>query len=168
MRLANRARKHTKDAPTPPQGTMKNITISNIVAYNTGNYASSISGIEGANIENVMLNNIMLINKGGVKDGEYKASLADVKEGETSYPQPTMWRNLPCSGLFVRHTRNIQVNGISFVSQEKDPRPVLLLDDVKQGRFNQITTSANSVPVALTNRIDDVTIEKSIKQQGAL
>ncbi|TKG96615.1 polygalacturonase [Puteibacter caeruleilacunae] len=168
LRLGNRARKHIKEAPTPPQGQMRNITISNIVAYNTGNYASSISGIDGGNIENVMLNNIMLVNKGGLKAGEYKASLAEVKNNAGSYPQPTMWKNLPCSGLFIRHTNNVQVNGISFVSQEKDPRPVLLLDDVNQGRITQITTSKNSVPVALTHRSSDVKIDNNIELKKAL
>ncbi|MCL3779297.1 polygalacturonase [Prolixibacteraceae bacterium JC049] len=168
IRLGNRARKHKKDAPTPPQGQLRNVTISNVTAYNTGNFSSSISGIPGGVIENVMLNNILFVNKGGLKAGEYKASLKDVGYKERSYPQPTMWNELPCSGLFVRFVKNIQVNGISFVSQEKDPRPVLLLDDVKQGRFTQITTSENSVPVALTHNVEDVVIEKTLEQKSAL
>jgi polygalacturonase len=163
IRLGNRARKHKEGAPTPPQGIMKNITISNITAYNTGNYSSSITGIPGAVIENVMLNNILLVNKGGLKKGEYKASLKDVGFNERSYPQPTMWNELPCSGLFVRSVKNIQVNGISFVSQNKDPRPVLLLDDVKQGRFSQITTSSNSNSTAEIFKTEDIKIENSLK-----
>jgi polygalacturonase len=168
LRLGHRARKHTKNASEPQVGSMRNINISNIVAYNTGNFSSSISGIEDANIENVMLNNILFVNKGGIHEGQFSPSLKDVKENVKSYPQPTMWKELPCSGLFVRHTRNIQVNGISFVSQEADPRPVLLLDDVKLGQFNQITTSANSVPVALMNRTEDVEIDGNIEQKNAL
>ena len=74
-----------------------------------------------------------------------------------------MWNELPCSGLFIRSVKNIQVNGISFVSQEKDPRPVLLLDNVKQARFNQITTSENSNPTAEVFMTKDIKIENSIK-----
>ena len=168
LRLGNRARKHMEGAPTPPQGIMRNIIINNIVAYNTGNYASSITGIKGANIENVILSNIMFVNKGGVKKGEYKATLSDVEDNEKSYPQPTVWENLPCSGLFVRHVRNIQVNGVSFVSQKKDPRPVFLMDDVKQGHFIGITTSVNSKPEALISNIEDLKIDSDIKQKDAL
>jgi len=168
LRLGNRARKHTKNVPQPLKGAMRNINISNVVAYNTGNFASSISGIEGAIIENVMLNNILFVNKGGLKAGEYKQSLSDVKENERSYPQPTMWKELPCSGLFVRHTKNIQVNGISFVSLEKDPRPVLLLDDVKEGDFSNISTSKNTVPVALVNEVEGVLIDPVLSKKEAL
>lgn len=168
LRLANRARKHTKDAPKPKQGSMKNINISNVVAYNTGNYASSITGIEGANIENVMLSNIQLINKGGVKPGEYKATLADVKEGERSYPQPTMWRNLPCSGMFVRHVRNIQINGISFNSNKKDIRPVFLIDDVQKALITNVSVSDNTNPTILINKSVKNKFDKILNVKNAL
>jgi len=168
LRLANRARLHTKNAPQPQVGSMRNININNIVAYNSHNFSSSISGIEGANIENVMLSNILFVNRGGLRKGQFLASLKDVKENPKSYPQPTMWKELPCSGLFVRHTRNIHVNGISFVNQQEDPRPVLLLDDVKHASFTKISTNVNCVPVALMHKTEDVKIDDNIEQKNAL
>ncbi len=69
IRLGNRARKHTDEAPTPKVGVMKNIAISNLVCYNTGNYSSSITAIPGSYIENVTLSNIQFFNKGGLETG---------------------------------------------------------------------------------------------------
>jgi hypothetical protein len=129
VRLGNRARKHTEGAPEPSVGKMKNIQISNIMAYNTGNYSSSITGIPGAKIENVYLSNIRIVNSGGLKSGEYIHDIQRISEEEREYPQPNIWGNLPCYGLFIRHVRNVSVSGASFTSLAPDPRwPVTAID----------------------------------------
>ncbi len=63
VRLGNRARKHIPEAPAPPLGTMRNISISNITAYNTGNYTASITGVSAAKIENISLSHLRLVNR---------------------------------------------------------------------------------------------------------
>jgi polygalacturonase len=129
VRLGNRARKHTSEAPEPPVGKMRNIVISNIVAYKTGNYCSSITGIPGHYVENLSLSNIQFYNKGGLKPGEYIADIEKIKEDEKGYPQPTIWKELPSSGLFIRHAKNIQVRGLMLGSEATDPRtPVIAVD----------------------------------------
>ncbi len=122
VRLANRGRRHTETAPEPLQGKMRNIQLSNIQAYNTGNFASSVTGIPGAMIENISLHNIQVMNKGNVRPGEYLASTDKVKEDEKGYPQPTVWKNLPCSGFFIRHVKNITLSDINLSSAAPDPR----------------------------------------------
>src|SRR5690606_33689700 len=57
IRLGNRARKHVVDARTPPVGIMRNISITNLIAYHTGNFSSSITGIPGHHVENLQLSN---------------------------------------------------------------------------------------------------------------
>lgn len=129
VRLGNRARKHTADAPEPSFGQMKNIQISNITAYNAGNFSSSITGVPGAKIEDISLNNIRIVNIGGLKSGEYTPSYADVKEDEKGYPQPTVWNNLPSYGFFIRHVKSISMFNISLSSLNPDPRtPVVGVD----------------------------------------
>ena len=71
IRLANRGRKHISSAPIPPIGVMRNIQISNITAYGTGNFCSSITGIPERKIENIYLNNIRFVNKGGLAKGNF-------------------------------------------------------------------------------------------------
>jgi len=131
IRLGNRARKHTEGAPEPPVGTMKNIAISNIVAYNTGNYSSSITAIPGSYIENVTLSNIQFFNKGGLKQGGYIETIDKVKENEKGYPQPTVWGNLPSSALFIRHAKNVMIQGLMTGSDATDPRIPIIANDVE-------------------------------------
>ena len=129
IRLGNRARKHTQNAPQPPVGVMRNIVISNVVAHHTGNYSSSITGIPGHYVENISLSNIQFFNQGGLKPGVYMADATKVKEDEKGYPQPTVWKELPSSGLFIRHAKNVQVTGLMLGSGQMDPRtPVIAID----------------------------------------
>lgn len=130
VRLATRNRKHTPSAPAPGNGQMKNVQISNIVAYNAGNYASSVTGVPNAHIENIYLSNIRIFNKGAVQPGEYISDLEKVKESENGYPQPTVWGNLPCYGLFVRHVKNIEIANCTLKSEQPDPRPAIIAVDV--------------------------------------
>ena len=130
VRLGGRGRKYVADMETPEVGSVKNITISNITAYNSGNWACSVTGIPGFKVENVQLNNFNIIQKGGVKEGDYLASFDDVKEDIKGYPQPTNWKNLPAAGLFIRHVNNISVNNFTIRTLENDPRPTIMADDV--------------------------------------
>jgi polygalacturonase len=144
VRLGNRARKHTKDAPQPPVGTMRNIVINNVVAYNTGNYSSSITGIPGHYVENLSLSNVQFFNKGGLKQGEYIADINKVKEDEKGYPQPTVWKELTSSGLFIRHAKNIQIRGLMLSSEQPDPRTPVIAVDVEGLQIQSIAKVNNS------------------------
>lgn len=144
VRLGNRARKHTQDAPQPPVGVMRNIVINNVVAYNTGNYSSSITGIPGHYVENLSLSNVQLFNKGGLGQGEYIADVTKVKEDEKGYPQPTVWKELPSSGLFIRHAKNVQVRGLMLGSVQMDPRTPVVAVDVDGLQIQSIAKINNS------------------------
>lgn len=160
VRLANRGRKHLDDAPQPPVGSMRNIQITNITVYGTGNFCSSITGISDAKIENIYLNNIRFMNRGGLiagnflpdpaMDGKrhdvasgmkwdrYWSSFAEVKEDEKGYPQPTVWGNLPSYGLFIRNVETVVVNGATFKPEKPDPRVPVIAVEVDQLLMNQI------------------------------
>lgn len=131
IRLGNRARKHIEEALEPKVGVMKNIVISNLSAYNTGNFSSSITAIPGYYIENVSLSNIQLFNKGGLQKGDYIETIEGVKESEKGYPQPTVWGNLPSSALFIRHAKNVMVQGMMMGSDAADPRVPIIAYDVE-------------------------------------
>lgn len=131
IRLGNRARKHTNDAPTPKMGTMKNISVSNLVCYNTGNYSSSITAIPNHYIENITLSNIQLFNEGGLKEGDYLPAIASVDEDESGYPQPTVWGELPSAALFIRHAKNVMIQGMLMGSEAPDPRVPVIAHDVE-------------------------------------
>lgn len=142
VRLGNRARKHTAEAPEPGRGMLRNVSLSDINVYNAGNYSSSITGIPGSSIENITLNNIRIINRGGLRPGEYTSDPLKVPELEKEYPAPDRWKNLPSSGFFIRHVKHISMNDISLGSLATDPRMPVIADDVEELRISGLDTKS--------------------------
>lgn len=168
VRLGNRARKHTPDAPEPQVGEMRNISISNLVAYGAGNFSSSITGIPGHAIENISLAQIQLYNKGGLQEGDYLAQIKDVKEDEKGYPQPNVWKNLPSSGLFIRHVDNIQISDLMLGSEKTDPRIPIVAEDVNGLRIENIGKIKNSGADAFFygKDVKNIEIERPLGWEG--
>lgn len=162
IRLGNRARKHIDEADTPGIGQIRNIQISNIMAYSTGNYSASVTGIPGAKIENVTINNVQFYNKGGLVGGnftprdynngkrhdlradnfqdKYIESFEYVIEDEKGYPQPTVWKNLPSFGFFIRHVDGISIRNSRFIPENTDPRIPIIAVDVDHLNLKNIET----------------------------
>ncbi len=169
VRLGNRARKYNPDIPDPEMGSMKNISISNILAYNTGNFSSSVTAVPGSYIENLQLSNIQIYNRGGLKVGDYITSFNKVIEDEKGYPQPTVWGNLPSSFLFIRHVKNLQLNNFSFGSDQADLRiPIIAVDvDMLQIKGGMSAgKSSGTLPFALLHKVRSSEIEKPMNWQG--
>ena len=152
VRLGNRGRKHFAEAETPKMGVMRNVYINNVIARDVGNFGSSITGIPNGKIENITLSNINITTRGGLQKGSFRKvgddtnvrhdttgnlffdkyweSASQVKEDEKGYPQPTVWGNLPCYGLFVRHVKQISMQNVKFSSESSEPRPAIIMVDV--------------------------------------
>jgi hypothetical protein len=92
----------------------------------------------------VSLSNMQFSNKGGLKSGEYIDDVKKVKEAEKGYPQPTVWKELPSSGLFIRHAKNVQITGLTLGSEEIDPRTPVIADDVIGLQIQIISKIKNS------------------------
>lgn len=169
IRLGNRARKYAAEAEEPGIGAMRNIVISNLVAYNTSNFSSSITAVPGSYIENIQLSNIQIINRGGLKEGDFIAHPDKVPEDEKGYPQPTVWGNLPSSLLFVRHVKNLSVNNVMFGSNEAESRTPVIAVDVKNFRIAGVmfTGKQEQRPAfALLDQVTDYKIERPINWRG--
>ena len=126
LRLGNRGRLHYDGAPKPHVGTMHDVVISNIIARNGGKTGCSVTGIPGHNIENVTLSNIRITFAGGVSE----QPAATPAEMEDSYPESTMWGNLPAYGFFVRHASAVRFRDCVFSRAGEDVRPAFVIDDV--------------------------------------
>jgi polygalacturonase len=118
IRLGNRARPYAEGKVVNNAGTLKNVHLSNISINHAGQTGSSITGLPGHPVENIFLNNITIIQKGGCAN---IAPPTDEKEKE--YPEATMWGNLPATGFFVNHARNVVVENVKVYTEEKDERP---------------------------------------------
>lgn len=164
VRLGNRGRKHREDAPVPTYGAMRNVQISNVVAHSAGNYSSSITGVPGSLIENISLTNILVVNKGGLKAGEYLPDPSAVKEDEKGYPEPTVWKNLPSYGFFIRHVKEISLSAISLKSKEADPRYPLIAVDVEYLKVRDFGVgNGDSRPLFLFKDVNRFSSDEKIK-----
>ncbi len=160
IRLGNRGAKPSPDAPTPPVAQLRNVSLSNIIAYETGLYGSSVTGLPGHCAENVTLRNIQIFPKAGVKAGDYKTNVDEMAD---SYPEGTNWGNLPACGLYVRHVRGLQLDGFRLHLTEADDRAPIWADDVQDMRITQswITGDVNKdKPFVLMRDVENNDIEK--------
>ncbi|MEO9891918.1 glycosyl hydrolase family 28 protein [Aurantibacter sp.] len=128
IRLGNRARPHTPGAVVNNIGEVKNISISNVVAYDAGTWGSSITGLEGYPIKNVSLNNIQLFSKGGLQMGDFSRT---VEEDEKGYPHAITYGNLPSNAFFIRHAEGISIDNLTIGTENPDSRFPIIVDDVK-------------------------------------
>ncbi|RLD78931.1 MAG: glycoside hydrolase [Bacteroidetes bacterium] len=128
IRLGNRARGYDKNLPKPQIGSIENITVSNITAFNADITGSSITGIPGHMVKNISLENIRIFYKGG---GTFEDANRLIPENESDYPEATMFDKLSVYGLFIRHAQNISLKDVEFHLQSNDKRPALYLENVE-------------------------------------
>jgi polygalacturonase len=136
IRLANRGAGEQK-VTVPVPGTLKDVIISNIIAYNAY-YASSITAIPGSYVENVMLKNIIIKTRGG---GDIKLAQKVLGEEIKTYPEGIMWGALPVSGFFIRHVKGLQMSDIKIIVGENDMRPLIRFDDVTDLHIDNLQTN---------------------------
>ena len=134
MRLGVRLR-GPKD--TTKAGTLKRILVNNLNCHNAPMGISSVlSGIPGYAIEDVKLSNIFVETAGGATPD---AAQLQPPENEDAYPEPSMFGQLPASGFFLRHIRNLEMSHVEIANATPDARPAFYLSDVERADFFAIT-----------------------------
>ena len=157
IRLGNRARGYDKSLPKPDVGKLQNVMISNITAFNAGNYGSSITGIPGHKVKNVTLENIRVFYEGGGSQSDAERA---IDERETKYPEATMFGVLPSYGMFIRHAENVSMRNIEFYTGTIEARPVFYLEDVKGGEFQNLKVDVDkSSSIFNAKNVTDITID---------
>jgi len=139
------------------KGRMDNITISNVYAEVPATKPdagyryegpvedmprnispASIVGMPDARIKNVTLRNIQIHYPGGGDALFAKVGLDEldkVPEMASSYPEFSMFKELPAWGFYVRHAADITFDHVTLVCDKKDYRTALVLDDVQTAKF---------------------------------
>ncbi len=165
IRLGNRARRYTAGISEPKVGKVQNISISNVVAYGAGSWGSSITGLPGFPVKNILLNNIQLFTKGGVSEGDFNEVVAEDAKG---YPQPTIWKNLPAYGLYLRHIEGISINGLMLGVKNSDSRVSIVAEDVSNLQIKgcQLVGYTNSKPFVIGKLLKNFDIEKPLGWKG--
>jgi polygalacturonase len=115
-----------------PVGTLKRVLISNITSYSASTLPSIIAGVAGHPVEDIKISDLYLHQVGG---GSAELAKRDPPKQEEMYPEPTMFGELPASGFFIRHVRNLEMSNVEISTANADARPALWLRDVVGADF---------------------------------
>ncbi len=97
-------------------------------------FPASISGLPGHNVQNVSLENVSISYPGRGDQGYASLPLwrlNSVPEREFSYPEFSMFGELPSWGLYVRHVDGLSMKNVRLSAREQDYRPAYVFDDVR-------------------------------------
>ena len=157
VRLGARLR-GPKEATTV--GAIRRVNISDIVIYNADpKYSSIISGIPGHSIEDLRLSNIRVYSKGG---GTKEQAALDPPEKEDTYPEPTMFGDLPAYGFFIRHVKELQMRDVEVSFLKEDLRPAFWLNDVTDIDFLHLKAQhAADVPTFWMKNVSNLSVQQS-------
>jgi polygalacturonase len=118
--------------PQTVVGTMKRILISNVTSSNAAQLPSIIAGVSDHPIEDLKISDVCLHQVGGA--GADMTSI-EPQENADKYPEPTMFGDLPASGIYIRHVRNLELSNVEIAAESADARPAFYLDDVDGADF---------------------------------
>lgn len=152
VRLGNRRKK---------VGSLKNVSISNVrvqVPYEDADILydmkgprlefphnpipASITGLPDNYVENISLKNIEIQYPGRASKGIAYIPmwrLNTVPEKANSYPEFSMFGELPAWALYVRHVKGLELENIKVSLVEDDFRPAFVFDDVKSLQHENLT-----------------------------
>lgn len=128
IRLANRGRNYYEGGATQSPGSIRNILISNIIAYTVGTVPCSITGIPGHAVEDITLSQIRVITPG--KGTLSPTPPADFPEMEKEYPETLLFIEAPAYGLYARHVKGLVLDNVRFKALETDEREKWWFEDV--------------------------------------
>lgn len=151
IRLGNRRDK---------KGSLKNVSISNVkvqVPYEDADIMydmkgprlefphnpipASITGLPDNYVENVSLKNIEIRYPGRASKGIAYIPvwrIASVPEKASSYPEFSMFGELPAWAFYIRHVDGLKLENITVSLDDDDFRPACVLDDVKGLHFENL------------------------------
>lgn len=148
IKLGNRGA--TRGVKDP--GHLRNVTISNVTAESYSKMSSHITGFPGYDVENVQLNNIRILSmgKGTTEDARIK-----LPENATTYPENRIFGYvIPAGGLFARHVKGLSLQNCTWLTREKDERPVVILDDVKESSYSLLRAEGFADSQKIINQVN--------------
>lgn len=127
------------------------------VVYPHNIFPASITGLPGHPVEDVTLENIKIIYAGGAKKEAACVgldSLQKIPENASEYPEFSMFGEMPCWALYVRHASGIRLKNVTVQYKKDDFRPAFVFDDVQQLELADINIpSAKTAPVIVLKEV---------------
>jgi hypothetical protein len=126
LRLGARGRTFRSGDTALPAGSLSAIHIRDFSVRSARRIGILISGIPGHPIEDVTLQNVSI-----AMTGEPALLVPETPaENVAAYPEVRMFgANLPASGLYARHVRNLTLTNVQIASLPGDVRPERLILD---------------------------------------
>ena len=151
IRLGERGRTYEGGPSKAPLGSMKNITIRNIIntdityveARNGPGVGSAIGGLPDQKIENLVIENCDFLYYGSIQDTAFVYQ--NVPENREKYPEFNIYGTCPAYGLYARHVNNLTIRNVKVRAKNLDVRPAIVLDDVEQ--YNLFNLQCESFPM---------------------
>jgi polygalacturonase len=140
---------------TTKVGTMKRVLISNVTSYNSVQRGSILSGIPGYPIEDVKLSNIYVEQVGGGTADDARIQVPELVDG---YPDPGRFGQIPSTGFFLRHMKNLEMSHVEIACAAPDARPAFYLNDVERADFFAITAPRAADGAFALNGVKDLRI----------
>ncbi|WP_263356225.1 rhamnogalacturonidase [Acidicapsa ligni] len=137
IRLGSRMR-GPKDAKV---GYIRRLLINNISSSGATVLPSIISGVPGYAIEDVKISDVYLHQAGGASA---EMATLDPPENETQYPDPEMFGEIPATGFFLRHIKNLEMSNVEIATEAPDPRPAFWLKNVDGADFFRLRVPRNN------------------------
>ena len=122
----------TELIPIDHVGRIDGVRIHHFQVRNAGPVGCSITGLPGHPVRHVWLSDISIHQQGGVKASDLPAIRDSVvNEKAKTYPEATMWGNLPAKGFYLRHTRDVHFDGVEVQTEAPDARPDFVEEDTE-------------------------------------
>ncbi len=108
-------------------------------------------------LENIRLENIEIVYEGGgdKKVAFFPADLLEkITEATASYPEFSMFGELPAWGFYVRNVDGLTMKNIRLRYKKEDFRTAMIFDDVKGLQLSDVVIpTAKELPVIILNKV---------------
>lgn len=147
-----------------PVGILRGVTLCDIVSYNSVARLGGggiIAGIPGHNIEDVKIHDVYLEHGGSGTEAMAALNPPEAAD-DNPYPDPDMFGDIPASGFFLRHVKNVEFTNVEIAMRRPDARPVFRMDHVDGADLFRIKTPRGGVaPVFALRDVRDFRVTAS-------
>lgn len=110
-------------------GTLKRVLISNINSSGATALPSIIAGVRGHLVEDIKVADCFFEQSGG---GNAATAALLPPENDKRYPETDIFgEQLPATGFFIRHARNVEFSHVEIAVRARDLRPAYWLETVE-------------------------------------